>query len=192
MNMILGLFLKLRRQSFLYSCILNIRPTVRWLLSLSVCLLLSMANTANAVPDFLERWSDYYPNSSSNNIECQLCHERASGGDGWNGYGWSIRGFIFDGFEFEDVLEIVEGNNSDFDELGLTNIVEIQNSMNPGWVNSNTNIIYFSDGGVTFDQPAPFMEVDPNIDIEPNVPLEVEDVCFPILTNTKTVSLICL
>ena len=143
-----------------------------------------------ATPTILAAWEANYPNSNSNNIECQLCHEQAVvGGDGWNEYGWAIRThLVFDGFTIQESFRLVEGLNSDFDPEGLSNITEINRSMYPGWLNdSNNHIIYFKSGLVKRNQPSPVFEIDPTL-----VNRNSDEFCLPIKASTNKLSLICL
>lgn len=162
--------------------------TLKALLSLLLICLFNSPSKVNAAPSIFQVWKDQYPESQSSEIACQLCHEISDGGDGWNEYGWAIRVFhIDDGYTIIDSFKLVEQLNSDFDPEGLTNITEINRSMYPGWINGNSNIIYYKDdGGIKLNQPSPFVEVDPTKTQNNN------EICFPISTTNKTVSLICL
>jgi len=89
----------------------------------------------------------------------------------------------------------VEQLNSDVDENQLSNIQEIDQSLYPGWVNSNTNTIFFSDFTGLINQPAPFQEPEPVIEPilpEPEPPIEEDSNCFPIVASNGRFALICL
>jgi len=145
---------------------------------------LGNSGLSNASPAIFQAWQAKYTDSNSSEIACQLCHERNSGGDGWNPYGWSIREYLYDLNDINAAFDTVEEFNSDFDSEGLSNIVEIERSMYPGWINGNSNTIYFKEDIPKLNQPSPFYEVDPT---------KVSDeLCFPIVGLTKTTFVICL
>ena len=167
---------------------------VRSIILLIACLMLS---PAYAVPDFLQRWSAFYPDSNSDEIACQLCHQRVDGGDGWNGYGFDVRNNYIElgRVSIEQAFIDVEQLNSDVDENQLSNIQEIDQALYPGWVNSNTNTIFFSDFTGLINQPAPFQEPEPVIGPilpQPEPPIEEDSNCFPIVASNGRFALICL
>lgn len=111
---------------------------------------------ADAFPSFPSAWSAVYPTSSSlsNANRCNLCHQNASGGDGWNAYGWAVRQQIVDqGLSIEDALNAVASLNSD--GIGESNLNEIAGNAQPGWTAGSTNTIYFKDGTTLTGQSAP-------------------------------------
>lgn len=150
-----------------------------------------MCSKAIAAPAFLDAWRLYYPNSQSSEIECQLCHQKALvGGDGWNAYGWNVR-FWYDFFgrtSIEFAFKEAESANSDQDSENFTNLEEIELSLYPGWVNTNTNTIFFKNGSFLTDQPPPFLEGN---DVT-QTPEKSEEFCFPIISLNSNVILICL
>ena len=150
--------------------------------------LVGSLSNAHAVPVFFEAWKARYPASNSSSIECQLCHERPEGGDGWNDYGWAIRVLsVDDGFSIGTSFELLEQSNSDFDPDGLNNITEIERSMFPGWVNTNSNTIYLKSGEIKTNQTPPFLEVDPTITtVQSN-----DEICITVPTQKKTLAVIC-
>jgi len=116
----------------------------------TACLLL--ATPANAREPFLNTWSSIYPNSSSDEAQCQLCHARPDGGVGWNAYGWDIRQAFQDnggviaaaiaGSLSDPNVNGVEDLNSDADNTGASNITEINDGLQPGWSEGELNTIY--------------------------------------------------
>lgn len=142
---------------------------------------------AYAVPTFFQIWSeDIYPDSNSDDIGCQLCHQKSDGGDGWNAYGFDIRFYYLDvERDIENAFRYAESINSDGDENSLTNLQEIERSMNPGWVNSNTNTIGFKDFSFLLNQAPPFQEIELTETTD-------ESLCFSIIAQTGKVVSICL
>lgn len=119
-----------------------------------------MANSVSARQEYLEWWAEEYPTSSADDAICQLCHERAGGGNGWNRYGWSIRSVYFVNLmssgnsetalkqSLQDISSISDGGNSSY-------IVEINANTQPGWRNGELNIIrYVDDSSMTISPPA--------------------------------------
>lgn len=144
---------------------------------------------AIARPDFLQAWERIYPESVSNRRQCQLCHYRKEGGDGWNRYGISIRRAFLDiyrGFDIESAIIEVEQGNADLDTKELSNLEEIEQGLDPGWVIGNNNDIVFNNFQMLLNQPPPFSDVDQQM-------LVVEErICFPIVTKTTKAVLLCL
>lgn len=167
----------------------TITPQIRvfFRLLVLVSLWFFFSHHAYAVPEFLERWRAVYPESDSDRINCQLCHQKVDGGDGWNGYGNDVRlTFIdFGRSSIEEAFLHVEQFSSDEDVLGLSNIEEINLSLFPGWVNTTTNTIYFKSQFGLFDQAPPFFE---GVD-EQN---QAEVLCFPIKAKNTNIVQICL
>ena len=148
---------------------------------------LCFAQQVHARQDFLTTWERIYPESTSSKRECQLCHQRQEGGDGWNSYGIAIRFAlldIFGGFDIDAAIVEIEQENADLDSQGLTNLEEIELGLDPGWVAGNNNEIVFKDFQVLLDQPPPFSDVD-------GAKVGDQGLCFPVKTNTGTV-LVCL
>lgn len=111
-------------------------------------------NYATATPNILGAWRTAYPDSTSADASCQLCHQNSSGGNGWNAYGWSIReGIRSDGLAVADAILAVE--MMDADGNGTSNIDEIVANTQPGWTDGAVNVITFSDGSTEVDQSPP-------------------------------------
>ena len=148
----------------------------------------SYGSQAHARQDFLAAWKRIYPESASSERECQLCHQRIKGGDGWNSYGIAIRFAlrdIFGGFDIDAAIVEIELENADLDSDGLTNLQEIELGLDPGWVVGNNNEIVFKDSQILLNQPAPFADVD-------GAMVSPEPLCLAIKPkNSKTV-MICL
>lgn len=161
----------------------KIRTTV-----LVLTALFSVCPQADARQDFLSAWKRIYPESASGKRECQLCHQRTEGGDGWNSYGITIRFAlldIFGGFDIDAAIVEVEQENADFDEQGLTNRQEIELGLDPGWVAGNNNDISFKNFQVLLNQPPPFSDVDGAV-------IGDEGLCFPVAVSSGALALICL
>ncbi len=117
-------------------------------LSLSSYLLLIkltlLSASVNATPFVLGEWQTLYPNSRSDSVACQLCHESSNGGIPWNAYGWDIRKrFRANPQEgFSKAIEYVaeQARNSDTDDL--SNIEEINANQQPGWALGPVNSIF--------------------------------------------------
>jgi hypothetical protein len=156
-------------------------------LLVSIGIAIGCIETSSAVPLFFQTWSEeVYPNSNSDDIGCQLCHQSSEGGDGWNAYGTDI--WFFYNEQQRDIKKafaFVESINSDNDAQGLSNLDEIERSMNPGWVNTSSNNIYYKDGRFLENQAPPFIEVAPSINIE-------QEFCFSLLAKNKKAVVICL
>ncbi len=105
-----------------------------------------MAGSAYARGEYLQWWNEVYPASSADDSVCQLCHERGGGGDGWNSYGWSIRGVYFINLAqtgnsetaLKDSLSDIE---SVADGGGATYRSEINANAQPGWRVGEVNVI---------------------------------------------------
>ena len=139
----------------------------RWL---KFCLILLsfllFSNSASARPDYLGFWSSYYLNSNSDNAACQLCHERPSGGNGWNNYGISVRSlFLINRKNLPDQqaliasLEDVENFLTDLSNSNSpTFLDEINANTQPGWRVGEVNEITVDIGN---DQTAVLSTISP-------------------------------
>lgn len=113
-------------------------------------------HSASAFPSFPSTWAAEYPasDSLSNANQCQLCHQGASGGDGWNAYGWAVRQQIYDqGQTIDNAIIAVAALDSDGN--GSSNVNEITANSQPGWKVGATNTIYFKNGTTQLNQSAP-------------------------------------
>jgi|GEM_PF-2721065 len=123
-------------------------------------------------PTFINAWRSLYPGSiSDDNVdlgvgsECQLCHQDANGGDGWNPYGWRIREFMVAGNGLTDAILMAEPFDSDQDPTGSTTLEEISANSQPGWTPGPNNTITFDGGSTSTNQlpPAAILgKLDPN------------------------------
>lgn len=119
---------------------------------------------ANAIPTFLDSWRTEYPNSSSADVSCQLCHLQREGGSPWNAYGNDLR-HIFNGLDIatrsiEDAFRMAEELNSDNDSPATSNIDEISANQQPAWRAGRVNLAFDRNGqevGIFF----PPITVDP-------------------------------
>jgi len=125
-------------------------------LSLYLLLLFNLvALPSYALETFLTAWQDRYPNSNSDDLECQLCHVNANGNAPWNAYGDSIRD-VLDGLgvlgggasivDLNEAFQAAELINLDNDPSGATSIAEINNHYQPGWTEGAVNVITDLDG----------------------------------------------
>lgn len=136
-----------------------------------------------ARPEILADWQDRYPGSlTEDTVQCQLCHQNATGGDPWNDYGWAIRLLITDGDNPrtpDQAFEEVEMLDSDADPFSSTNVAEIVANTQPGWSPGTSNTIHFKSGNFTTDQVPPIelaaIVQDPNTDPYLNVAPEPVD-----------------
>ena len=96
---------------------------------------LMTAPSAHARSTFISTWNGLYPASSSlNNTTpdgCQLCHSTASG-SGRNAYGADLDAAM-GSLGLSDALISIEGDDSDSDPTGSSNLVEIEADTQPGW-----------------------------------------------------------
>ena len=111
-----------------------------------------------------------YPNSTSGDINCQLCHTDSGGGAPWNAYGSALeQHFNREGVDFrtrtiQQSFEFVENLNSDQDtNPSTTNLEEINANQQPGWRPGQVNGVFFREGefaGLTF----PPVTIDPFVE----------------------------
>lgn len=130
--------------------------------SITFIALLSTATPLFALPEFLAEWRDRYPESTSDDIGngadngCQLCHQRAGGGNGWNSYGWDLRSaYRSNDFNINIALERIENTDQDSDPVGATAFDEIEFNRQPGWTNGPFNTISFTDRPSLSNQSPP-------------------------------------
>ena len=100
--------------------------------------------------EYLGFWDQRYPSSDSSETACQLCHRRASGGNGWNEYGWTLRGQLAGSvnvsqFTLNGALALIEPLTS---VSNLSFIQEIEQDAQPGWSEGAVNIIRLRDGSI--------------------------------------------
>lgn len=138
-----------------------------------IALLLMRSSSAFAFPAILDDWSTYYPESTADDIGCQLCHANAElGGEPWNAYGWAIRDELQDmNTSNEEAFSLVEFDNSDADSLGIENFQEFIRNFQPGWREGNNNTHFFKDGGTLNNQAPPATPATTAIDF----PAELSD-----------------
>lgn len=116
-----------------------------WLL-ISACLMFVTSNVF-ATGAFLAKWREAYPNSTSSDINCQLCHRNETGNNPWNAYGWAIRTeYNLNGRDILGALDSVANLNSDEDPSSLTNEYEISLNEQPGWRSGKLNKVHYCDG----------------------------------------------
>jgi hypothetical protein len=121
------------------------RPVVVTLLV--VAGLLITVSSALALNQFLKTWESVYPDSSSDNASCSLCHGTSN--SNLNAYGKSLCE-AFGGSLPADIvpgLRAIENFNSDLDPTLWSNIDEINAGAQPGWSAGQVNQIYAADVG---------------------------------------------
>jgi len=151
-----------------------------------VLLLIAGGNSAIALPIFLDEWRKVYPDSNSDRTECQLCHLSESGDEPWNAYGFDIREeyIRLSRLNMRAAITGVETINSDGDPEGLSNLMEIEQSLDPGWKLGDQNIVFFRDRSSALFSP-PISNVD-------QVSSSDTDFCFVIANTIGKVVSICL
>jgi len=80
-------------------------------------------------------------------------------------------------------IRFIENLNSDQDPDNVDNKIEIDSQLYPGWVNTETNIIYFKDGTFLSNQAPPQREGLSDL---------AEPLCFPVVTQSGSASIICI
>lgn len=121
------------------------RPVVVTLLL--VAGLLITVSSALALNAFLRTWETTYPDSTSNNADCSLCHGTSN--SNLNSYGKSLCD-AFGGSLPQDIvpgLLAIESINSDGDPAAWSNIEEINANAQPGWTEGAVNQLYAADVG---------------------------------------------
>lgn len=125
----------------------------RFLMPLLGAALMVAAPSVQAQRSYLGTWSGIYPTSSSdNNAACALCHNDISGG-GLNPYGNDIANSSA-GTITNRIID-VQGDDSDSDSTGSSNIFEINANTQPGW--TNATVIPDIDG---FADPSPIADAN--------------------------------
>ncbi len=116
------------------------------LVSLVVVVALATTDQSSARNEYLQWWGEVYTNSESDSTDCQLCHERTGGGNGWNRYGWSVRSAYFPNLDslgsseaalkasLVDVQNLSDGGTSSY-------LAEINANAQPGWLVGSNNRI---------------------------------------------------
>lgn len=118
-------------------------------------LLAGVTNSASAEGKFYTNWTALYPTSQSGpnvvngtGTSCQLCHVNQFGGKNYNGYGKKMRDLLNSGSSTNAAITGSESFDSDGDPFGLTNLLEIQAGVQPGWTGGPHNT-YYNNSGVT-------------------------------------------
>ena len=112
-------------------------------------------------PFYADLFELLYPNSATlTNLDvagsrCFLCHENSNGGNGWNGYGWSIRTLVNMGIDGTSAIQAVEALDADDAPDGTPNIVEILQGHQPGWTPGPNNEVFDANGTTTLNNNPP-------------------------------------
>lgn len=110
------------------------------------------ASAAHGFPGFLADWRDVYPDSRSDDINCQLCHQSVEGDEPWNAYGFAVRFYYLqNGNDQIAAFHSVESMDSDGD--GRTNLEEINDDDQPGWKPGPVNTVFFENSILTNQLP---------------------------------------
>ena len=143
-----------------------------FVISLIATLLLS-SQVAHARAQYFSFWTERYSLTDSSEAVCQVCHQQASGGNGWNEYGWAIRNLLANQtnvsqFVLNGALTVVEPSPS---VSGFSFLQEIEANAQPGWSIGDVNVIRFRDAQP--GQPIPNETIVPpdelcNLLIDPN------------------------
>ena len=111
--------------------------------------------SASALPNILDEWRDRYPDSNSDLVECQLCHQNPGGSSPWNTYGNALNERIANPFNSDQVIlafRLLERSDEDGD--GVSNLDEINDGFQPGWTQGDNNDVFNTDSDIV-DTVAP-------------------------------------
>ncbi|MCP3919700.1 MAG: hypothetical protein GY711_29555 [bacterium] len=152
------------------------RISARQLFGISAVGVLTVAattSTATSFPFFLTAWQAMYPGSmTDDNVingtggGCQVCHQSAIGGNGWNAYGWQLRMETQTSGNINLAMTLAEPINTDLDPTGSSALTEISSDTQPGWTPGANNTIFFSNGTTLGGQSPPagiLGDLDPGI-----------------------------
>lgn len=121
----------------------------------------ALANSAHARSSYLGTWSSLYPNSSSDQAGCQLCHGSSTGT--LNPYGRDMAACTISG-DIASRIVAIEGQNSDGDSTGSDNLTEITASTQPGWTTGDNPLVDRDNCASAGSQAAPSnLELDPGV-----------------------------
>lgn len=115
----------------------------------------------HAFNQFLGYWGEVYPGSNSDNAACQLCHQRPTGGDGWNEYGIQVRAEYLASLQqlgseqsLKQALTFIEVNPSDPNDSGSPQFIdEITANTQPGWRVGEVNTVTTKGGSQQIISP---------------------------------------
>jgi hypothetical protein len=126
-----------------------------------VCLL-ALASGAQARSSYLSDWSGIYPDSSSDQAGCQLCHGASTGDLNLYGFDLALCSGAAGGITTRIVA--IEALDSDGDPGSADNITEITESTQPGWT-SGANPVFDRDNCAPAgsDQPPGGLVLDPTL-----------------------------
>jgi glucose/arabinose dehydrogenase len=135
----------------------------RFVQFLGVALVIVASVQPSMARDEFRGWwlEEYGTQSTSGDAVCQLCHERGGGGDGWNSYGWLVRGIFRNSGDISDIeerlkasLNEAEGYPTDPNDAGSpTFLQEILANAQPGWRQASDNEIRYDDETKKFISP---------------------------------------
>ena len=105
------------------------------------------SSKAHAFPALLNIWLTDYAQETpeAGEVGCQLCHERSTGGNGWNEYGWTLRTEFLsvEGTQQQRLLSALEAieNNISIPNTDITFLDEVEIGAQPGWREGAVNTI---------------------------------------------------
>lgn len=134
--------------------------------------MLLLAPYAQSFPSILSAWESVYPDSTSSDAECQLCHASANvGGEPWNAYGWDIRedlqGTAKSVQDFINAINSAGEFDQDGDDLSLLSKEEIFRGFQPGWRLGNNNTLFNKNETTIENQPPPNLPATTSLDFPP-------------------------
>ena len=151
-----------------------------------------LSSNTLAMPRYGDWWDDEYPNSGSGGSNCQLCHSRADGGNGWNYYGWSLRQvFRNSGSAGSEESRIKSSlrDIEDFTDNGYKFIDEINANSQPGWTEGTVNLTQDKNGNQAIVSPPMDLPCGVLIDQNSTLICDIEMPNEPILQGTVVINL---
>jgi glucose/arabinose dehydrogenase len=142
--------------------------------SIAVCVTIAALypQPAQAQPAYLEAFSAYYPNTTTDNAACQVCHTASGGGASWNPYGTALRANGNTNFAAVETL------NSD--GVAGNNFQEILAGAQPGWCD------VANAGCVNANAPPASVTLDAFASIEPDIQVSPTALLFGIVSPTAS------
>ena len=108
---------------------------------IAAAFIIGIPATVQARSPYLTSWSGTYTASTSDtNASCELCHGGSSGT--LNAYGHAIQVQAAGATPSATTYRSIEGQNSDADAGGYTNLQEINANAQPGWKPGATNTLW--------------------------------------------------
>ncbi|MBS3954710.1 MAG: PKD domain-containing protein [Methylomicrobium sp.] len=138
--------------------------------------LLAVVSPAQALNKYLQTWQTAYPNSSSDNADCNLCHGTST--SNLNTYGKDLC-ISFGSSIPADITQNLKGIEvSDSDGEGNDNLTEINANAQPGWTGESALLNQIYDGKSCLAIGAP-ISVPGNVPLPYDPPVAGEPVAIP-------------